>query len=41
MLGELSPSKLFNANLALDHDFWAESFNVISQLSPCHVLEFL
>jgi hypothetical protein len=39
MLGELSSSKFFDANLALDHDLWAILFDVISKLVSCHVLE--
>jgi hypothetical protein len=41
MLSELSSSEFFNADLALNHDFWAESLDVVSQLGSCHVLEFL
>jgi hypothetical protein len=41
MFRELPSSELFNADLALDHDLWAESFDVVSQLGSCHVLEFL
>ena len=29
MLSELASSKLFNANLALDHNLWAESLNMV------------
>lgn len=40
MLCELSSSEFFDANLALDHNLWAESLNVFSQLGSSHVLEF-
>ena len=39
MLCELTSSKFFNAHLALDHNLWAESLNVLSQLGSSHVLE--
>jgi len=35
---EISPAKLFVANLALDHNFGTISFDVISQLGSSHLL---
>ena len=40
MLSKFPSSKFFDAHLALDHDLWAESFDVVSQLGSSHVLEF-
>ena len=39
MLCEFASSKFLHAHLALDHDLWAESFDVVSKLTSCHVLE--
>jgi hypothetical protein len=39
MLSEFSSSEFFDTNLALDHNFWAIFFDVVSQLVSCHVLE--
>jgi len=39
MLCELTSSEFFDANLALNHNFGAESLNMISQLGSSHVLE--
>ena len=40
MLSKFPSSKFFDAHLALDHDLWAESFDVVSQQGSSHVLEF-
>ena len=39
MLIEFSSSKFFDTNLALDHNLWANFFDMISKLVSCHVLE--
>lgn len=36
---ELCSVEITVAYLALDHYFWTVSFDVLEQLSPCHVLE--
>ena len=41
MLCELPSSKLFNANLALNHHLWAKSLDMVSKLSSSHVLKLL
>ena len=40
MLSEISSFEFFNANLALNHNFWAILFDVVSKLVSSHVLEF-
>ena len=41
MLGELSPSEVFTADLALDHYHWAALLDMVSQFGSGKSLELL
>ena len=41
MLSKISPVEIFDTNLTLNHDFWAIVFDMLKQLSSCHMLAVL